>query len=75
MLIRTQDRKRIVNFNNLVSISCLEMAVYAEIDNGTGFFKLGEYKTHERAMEVLDSLCVAAEFKSMMILTMIMPKE
>jgi len=53
MLIRTQDRKRIVNFNNLISISCLEMAVYAEIDNGTGFFKLGEYKDNERAMEVL----------------------
>jgi len=75
MLIRTQDRKRIVNFNNLVSISCLEMAVYAEIDNGTGFFKLGEYKSHERAMEILDILWVTAVSKSMMPLTMMLPEE
>jgi len=74
MLIRTQDRKRIVNFNNLVSISCLEMAVYAEIDNGTGFFKLGEYRSHERAMEILDVLweiIIHSGTNSLMI----MPKE
>ena len=69
MLIRTQDRKTIVNFNNITKIYVSENWVYAED------IVLGKYKTHERAMEVLDALCVTAEFKSMMILTMMMPEE
>ena len=75
MLIRTQDRKRIVNFDNLASMGCFENTVFVNADIGEGFLDLGEYESHERAMEILDILWETTVSKSRMPLTMIMPKE
>ncbi len=62
MIIVSQDKNRIVNFNNLTQI----YIAYCEEDN-TGYFirfetvdslyeDLGEYKTKERAKEVLEEI-------------------
>ena len=71
MIIRRQDKRRIVNFNNLVSISVCMEVVYAEIDNGKGFFEIGKYKSEERAMEVIDRLYKGGPDETYFI----MPKE
>lgn len=68
MIIVSQDRERIVNFNNLTQIyvtNCKE-------DNASYFIRfetvdslyenLGEYKTEERAKEVLQEMIEQYEY-------------
>ena len=59
MLILSQDKKAIHNFNNIISIQIEEgyngfrLIVYGAITNYTS---LGKYKTEERAKEVLQEI-------------------
>ena len=59
MLILSQDKKSIYNFNNIISIQIEEgyngfnLVVYGAINNYTS---LGKYKTEERAKEVLQEI-------------------
>lgn len=60
MLIRSQSKKYIFNFDNIDSIYidkyqkyriCLEV-----VGKPTTWYKIGEYETEERALEVLDEI-------------------
>ena len=59
MLILSQDKETIYNFNNIISIQIEEgynrfnLVVYGAITNYTS---LGKYKTEERAKEVLQEI-------------------
>ena len=66
MLILSQDKKSIYNFNNIISIQIEEgyngfkLIVYGAI---TDYTSLGKYKTEERAKEVLEEIiCKYAEY-------------
>ena len=62
MLILSQDKKSIYNFNNIISIQIEEgyngfkLIVYGAITN---YVSLGKYKTEERAKEVLQEIIEA----------------
>ena len=61
MIIRSQNKKGIINFNNIDTIGIepnhcgYDVAAY----NGTreSCVKLGEYSTKEKAVKVLDMIC------------------
>ena len=61
MIIRSQNKKGIINFNNIDTIGIepnycgYDVAAY----NGTqeSCVKLGEYSTEEKAIKVLDMIC------------------
>lgn len=59
MLILSQDKKTIHNFNNIISIQIEEgyngfnLKIYSAINDYT---PLGKYKTEERAKEVLQDI-------------------
>lgn len=58
MLIRSQDKRMIVNFDNICTVSALPEKdnedIYAE--DGTGSLMVGRYSTKEKAMKVLDMI-------------------
>jgi len=68
MLIRTQDGKTIVNFNNITKIYVSENWVYGDD------IVLGKYKDNEQAMEILDILLETTISKGIMPLTVEMPE-
>ena len=57
MIIVSQDKKSIYNFNNIKSVDIVENEIYITddilMDEGA---KIGEYATEERAKEVLDEI-------------------
>lgn len=67
MIIRSQDKKGIVNLNNIDTI-CIEKN-HCGCDvvcfNGIREFcsKIGEYSTEEKAIKVLDMICNFADDK------------
>ena len=61
MIIRSQDKKTIVNFSNVTNICCgkdNEKCIYADFDCGE-YEVLGAYSTEEKAIKVLDMICDA----------------
>ena len=60
MIIRSQDKKRIVNLDNIDSIHAND---YGEINafNGSGNSRtfMGKYSTEEKVINVLDMICDA----------------
>lgn len=63
MIIISQDKKAIHNFDNIISIQVEEesngkykIIVYDAINDNTS---LGDYKTEERAKEVLNEISIA----------------
>lgn len=56
MLIRSQDKRMIVNFDNICTVSAFPEKysedIYAE--DGTGSLMIGRYSTKAKAMKVLD---------------------
>ena len=58
MLIRSQDKRMIVNFENICTVSAFPEKdsedVYVE--DGTGSLMVGRYSTKEKAMKVLDMI-------------------
>lgn len=58
MLIRSQDKRMIVNFDNICTVSAFPEKdsedVYVE--DGTGSLMVGRYSAKEKAMKVLDMI-------------------
>ena len=58
MLIRSQDKRMIVNFDNICTVSAFSEKdsedIYVEDD--TGSLMIGRYSTKEKAMKVLDMI-------------------
>lgn len=67
MLIRSQDKRMIVNFNNICTVSAFPEKDSEDIyvEDGTGSLMVGRYSTKAKAMKVLDMIQEAyMEYKS-----------
>ena len=58
MLIRSQDKRLIVNFDNICTVSAFPEKDSEDIyvEDGTGSLMVGRYSTKEKAMKVLDMI-------------------
>lgn len=54
MLIRTQNKKTIINMSNVADIGLSEDENAIEVYAGNVTYKIGEYSTLEKVMKVLD---------------------
>ena len=63
MLIRSQDKRMIVNFDNICTISAFPEKDSEDIyvEDGTGSLMAGKYSTKAKAMKVLDMIQEAYE--------------
>lgn len=67
MIIRSQDKKNITNFNQITDIQVqknndkYDIQVYYpfSVDDVYAQMRLGEYSTEEKAIKVLDMICEA----------------
>ena len=65
MLIRSQDKRILINMNNVSSIEVGDNELRIFADDGETIYDLGEYSTKEKAMKVLDMIQEAyMEYKS-----------
>lgn len=67
MLIRSQDKRMIVNFDNICTVSAFPEKDSEDIyvEDGTGSLMVGRYSTKAKAMKVLDMVQEAyMEYKS-----------
>lgn len=67
MLIRSQDKRMIVNFENICTVSAFPEKDSEDIyvEDGTGSLMVGRYSTKEKAMKVLDMIQEAyADFEA-----------
>jgi hypothetical protein len=67
MLIRSQDKRMIVNFDNICTVSAFPEKDSEDIyvEDGTGSLMVGRYSTKEKAMKVLDMIQEAyADFEA-----------
>ena len=58
MLIRSQDKRMIVNFDNICTVSAFPEKDNEDIyvEDGTGSLMVGRYSTKAKAMKVLDMI-------------------
>ena len=58
MLIRSQNKRMIVNFDNICTVSAFPEKDSEDIyvEDGTGSLMVGRYSTKEKAIKVLDIL-------------------
>lgn len=58
MLIRSQDKRMIVNFDNICTVSASPEKHSEDIyvEDGTGSLMVGRYSTRAKAMKVLDMM-------------------
>lgn len=58
MLIRSQDKRMIVNFDNICTVSAFPERDSEDIyvEDGTGSLMVGRYSTKEKSMKVLDMI-------------------
>lgn len=58
MLIRSQDKRMIVNFDNICTVSAFPERDSEDIyvEDGTDSLMVGRYSTKEKAMKVLDMI-------------------
>ena len=63
MLIRSQDKRMIVNFDNICTVSAFPERDSEDIyvEDGTGSLMAGKYSTKAKAMKVLDMIQEAYE--------------
>nr|DAU34554.1 MAG TPA: hypothetical protein [Caudoviricetes sp.] len=63
MLIRSQDKRMIVNFENICTVSAFPEKDSEDIyvEDGTGSLMVGRYSTKAKAMKVLDMIQEAYE--------------
>lgn len=68
MLIRSQDKRMIVNFENICTTSAFPEKDSEDIyvEDGTGALMVGRYSTKEKAMKVLDMI-QEAYYKFMLV--------
>lgn len=67
MLIRSQDKRMIANFDNICTVSAFPEKDSEDIyvEDGTGSLMVGRYSTREKALKVLDMIQEAyANFES-----------
>lgn len=65
MLIRSQDKRILINMNNVSSIEMGDNELRIFADNGEAIYDLGEYSTKTKSMKVLDMIQEAyMEYKS-----------
>lgn len=67
MLIRSQDKRMIVNFDNICTVSAFPEKDSEDIyvEDGTGSLMVGRYSTKAKAMKVLDMIQEAyADFEA-----------
>ena len=72
MLIRSQDKRMIVNFDNICTVSAFPEKDSEDIyvEDGTGSLMVGRYSTKEKAMKVLDMIQEAyANFEASKIIS------
>lgn len=56
MLIRSQDKRILINMNNVSSIEVGDNELRIFADDGETIYDLGEYSTKVKAMKVLDMI-------------------
>lgn len=56
MLIRSQDKRILININNVSSIEVGDNELRIFADDGEAIYDLGEYSTKAKAMKVLDMI-------------------
>lgn len=58
MLIRSQDKRMIVNFDNICTVSAFSEKDSEDIyvEDGTGSLMVGKYSTKAKAIKVLDMI-------------------
>jgi hypothetical protein len=58
MLIRSQDKRMIVNFDNICTVSAFpeKDSENIYVEDGTGSLMVGRYSTKAKAMKVLDMI-------------------
>lgn len=61
MLIRSQDKRILINMNNVSSIEVGDNELRIFADDGETIYDLGSYSTKEKAMKVLDMIQEAYE--------------
>lgn len=63
MLIRSQDKRMIVNFDNICTVSAFPEKDSEDIyvEDGTGSLMVGKYSTKAKAMKALDMIQEAYE--------------
>lgn len=71
MYIRSQDRKELAEFNRL-SVSCSNGIYYIYAPDVSPYHSIGDYKSKERCIAVLDELQIAIDRG---LSTFNMPKE
>ena len=61
MLIRSQNKRILINMNNVSSIEVGDNELRIFADDGETIYDLGSYSTREKAMKVLDMIQEAYE--------------
>ena len=61
MLIRSQDKRILINMNNVSSIEVGDNELRIFADDGETIYDLGSYSTKEKAIKVLDMIQEAYE--------------
>ena len=61
MLIRSQDKRILINMNNVSSIEVGDNELRIFADDGETIYDLGSYSTRAKAMKVLDMIQEAYE--------------
>lgn len=56
MLIRSQDKRILINMNSVSSIEMGDNELRIFADNGEAIYDLGEYSTKAKVMKVLDMI-------------------
>lgn len=59
MLILSQDKETIINFENIIHVFVSAKSICCRMMNGTSANHLGQYKSEERAKEVLQEIIAA----------------
>ena len=61
MLIRSQNKRTLININNVTSVSIISSGIVNayynhSVDGDYAYDKIGEYSTEEKAIKVLDMI-------------------
>ena len=56
MLIRSQDKRMLINMNNVSSLEVGDDGLRIFADNGNDIYDIGEYSTEAKVIKVLDMI-------------------
>lgn len=69
MIIVSQDKKSILNFDNIVDLFTIEKVIYASVSNDLNT-TIGRYDTEERALEIFSDISKCYENEQLRVLMM-----